>query len=200
MLADMEWVQMLERIKVFPLVVLGALVILGLILYFVSIRSREHPPTPAAGDAGPSEKGAQARLPSRVEAPPVARDPGEKILEGADGAFASGMYPTALMFYKDFELRYAGTDAYERNVLRVWERMHTSNASIEKAKQDAGLGAYLETRRKLSDEWRRLKPALSSPPTPESRSQLQAFEQSLPEKDGRRKQIDAWIASARDEK
>jgi hypothetical protein len=52
----------------------------------------------------------------------------------------------------------------------------------------------------LTDDWRRLRPLLSSPATTETRAQLRAFLQSLPEKDGRRKPIDAWLATAREDK
>ena len=104
------------------------------------------------------------------------------------------MFPTSLKFYKDFELRYAGTEVYDRNITKVWERIHTSNASM--AKKDETLPEYLETRRKLADEWKRIKPLLDAPPGAESKEQVRKYAESLPADDGRLKIIDAW----RDEK
>ncbi|MBI3858123.1 MAG: hypothetical protein HY293_20775 [Planctomycetes bacterium] len=182
---------MADRIKVFPLIALGAVVIMGIVLYLVTMKSRpskvDPPPlgNPPPPEARPEPKGA-------VQAPPPTNDPGQKILDGADGAFRSGMFPTALKFYKDFELRYAGTEVYDRNISRVWERIHTSHASTPKEKQDPETPAYLEARRKLAEEWKKIKPLTASPPTPESRAEAEKFLSSLPPQDGRRKIIDAW--------
>jgi hypothetical protein len=188
---------MSDRIRVLPLVILGALVVLGLALYWASTRSREsaRDPVPPPEEAPPPASGSQG-----TTAPPVSKDPGDKILEGADGAFRRGMFPTALKFYKDFELRYAGTEVYDRNILKIWERLHTSHASTEKAKQEEGFAEYLAARRKLADEWTRLKPRLSSPPTPDSKAELLKFQESLPPTDGRRKAIEAWLSPPREEK
>jgi hypothetical protein len=185
MLAEFELIQMADRIKVFPLVVLGVVVVMGLVLYWVATRGGETKPAP---EAAPTP----VPRPPRVEAPPPTNDPGQKILDGADGAFQNKMYPTALMFYKDFELRYAGTDVYDRNIATVWERIHTSNASSPPAKQEAELPAYLAKRRKLADEWTRLKPLLASPPSEASRPELLKFLEALPPPDGRRRIIEAW--------
>jgi len=64
------------------------------------------------------------------------------------------------------------------------------------AKKDETLPAYLETRRKLADEWKRIKPLLDAPPGEESKAQVQKFAEILPPGDGRLKIIEAW----RDEK
>jgi hypothetical protein len=183
---------MAERVKILPLIVLAALVVLGLLLYWVSTRPREarqtpapEPPPPNDSRPGPRE-GVQG-------APPPSSNPGEKILEGADGAFRRGMFETSLKFYKDFELRYAGTEVYDRNITKVWERIHSSGASMEK--KDETLPAYLDLRRKLADEWKRIRPLLDAPGA-ESKAEIQKFAESLPPGDGRLKIIDAW----RDEK
>jgi hypothetical protein len=193
-LAEIEWVQMAERVKILPLVVLAALVVLGLLLYRVSSRPRETPPNAAPEPPSPYETRPAGPRDSAPAAPPPASSPGDKILEGADGAFRRGMFETSLKFYKDFELRYAGTEVYDRNITKVWERIHTSNASM--AKKDETLPAYLETRRRLADEWKRIKPLLDAPPGAESKEQVRKYAESLPAGDGRLKIIDAW----RDEK
>jgi hypothetical protein len=178
-------------LKIFPIVVLAVVVIMGLVLYWVSTRPRETKPDPV-----PLPPQAPPTPPkTAVEAPPPSSDPGQKILDGADGAFQRKMFPTALMFYKDFELRYAGSGVFERNETLVWERIHTSNAQCPPQQQEADLAAYLERRRKLADEWRRLKPLLSVPPTAESKPALEKFQDTLPPMDGRRKIIDAWRES-----
>jgi hypothetical protein len=104
------------------------------------------------------------------------------------------------MFYKDFELRYAGTEVYDRNITRVWERIHTSNASMKKDKQEAELPAYLQSRRKLAEEWKRIKPLLGGAASAETRAEVLKFQDSLPPPDGRRRVIDAWLAPPKDGK
>lgn len=188
-MADVEWMQMADRIKIFPLVVLAAVVVMGLVLYWVATKGSKTKPPPASEPAPAASPDSPKPT---VQAPPPTNDPGQKILDGADGAFRNKMFPTALMFYKDFELRYAGTDVYDRNLTLVWERIHTSNASCPKQQQEADLPAYLEKRRKLADEWRRLKPLLTTPPSDAARAEFQKFMDSLPPTDGRRKIIDAW--------
>jgi hypothetical protein len=202
-LADLSWVQMADRIKIFPLIVLGALVILGIVIYFVAVRNRAPagreveggPVEPTAGKPAPPP---QASGKAPFEPPAPSKNPGEKILEGADGAYRNGMFPTALMFYKDFELRYAGTEVYDQNITRVWERIHTCGAKLPK--KDEGLPEYLESRRKLADEWRKIKPLTAAEGTAEAREQVRRFGDSLPPQDGRRKVIDAWLSPPRDEK
>lgn len=194
-LADLSWVQMADRIKGLPLVALGVLVVLGVVIYFVAFRSRPSG-SPAADVPAPREAPAPAK--PAFEPPAPSRSPGDKILEGADGAYRSGMYPTALKFYKDFELRYAGTEVYDQNIAKVWERIHTCGAKLEK--KDEELPAYLESRRKLADEWKKIKPLTATEPTAESRELARKFAESLPPQDGRRKILDAWLSPSRDEK
>lgn len=199
---------MADRVKVFPLAVLAALVVFGLLVWWAVVKSKaEEAASPgAAADpslAGPAPAPAEtaklkpAPSPS-AEAPPVARDPGEKILEGADRAFQTGYFETALMFYKDFELRYAGGETYDRNAIRVFERIHTSAASMKK--KDETLPAYLDSRRKAAEEWKRLKPLMAAAPTDASRAELKTYEDALPARDGRRALIDAWLSPERGEK
>jgi hypothetical protein len=192
-LADIEWVQMADRIKILPLVALGALVLVGLVIYFVSRKPRD--PAPDFADHPAAAPPAPPRV---AEPPPPSKNPGEKILEGADGAYQKGMYPTALMFYKDFELRYAGTEVYDQNILKVWERIHTCGAKLDR--KDEALPAYLEARRKLAEDWKKIKPLTAAPATPEAREQARTFEESLPPSDGRRKVLSAWLAPGKDEK
>src|SRR4051812_217634 len=103
--------EMADRVKVFPLAVLGALVFFGLLVWWAVARSKSVESSIVQDPIEPLAVPAPSKLPPSpspsVEAPPVAKDPGEKILEGADRAFQTGYYETALMFYKDFELRYA---------------------------------------------------------------------------------------------
>jgi hypothetical protein len=177
----------MERIRAFPIVVLVAVLVVGIIVYWVS--RKKDPPKEPADPAPPRE----VAPPKPVDpAPPPTNDPGQKILDGADGAFRAEMFPTALKFYKDFELRYAGTEVYDRNLTRLWERIHSSNALSPKDKQDPELPAYLEARRKLADEWKKLQPLMDAAPTPESKAEVDKFAGKLPPQDGRRKGIDAW--------
>jgi len=192
--------EMADRVKVFPLAVLATLVVFGLLVWWAVAKSKAAEPSIVPEPVEPPETPAKmqpARSPS-VEAPPVAKDPGEKILEGADRAFQTGYFETALMFYKDFELRYAGTATYDRHAIRVFERIHTSGASMEK--KDPTLAAYLETRRKAAEDWKRLKPLLAAPPTDANRPELKAYADALPPRDGRRALIDAWLSPERGEK
>ena len=179
----------MERIRVFPIVVLVLFLVIGLIVYWVS-RKKEPQKAGTVADPAPQKEVAPSK--PAVQAPPPVTDPGQKILDGADGAFRAEYYPTALKFYKDFELRYAGTDVYDRNLTRLWERIHSSNALSPKDKQDPELPAYLDARRKLADEWKKLKPLTDAAPTPESRAEVEKFLEKLPPQDGRRKVIDAW--------
>jgi hypothetical protein len=188
--AEIELIQMADRIKIFPLVALAVVVVMGLVLYWVATRPRATKQDPGAAPPAPA-----APPRGTVEAPPPSSDPGQKILDGADGAFQRKMFPTALMFYKDFELRYAGSDVFERNETLVWERIHTSNAQCPPQQKEADLAAYLDKRRKLADEWRRLKPLMTEPPTAESKTAVEKFQDTLPPMDGRRKIIDAWRES-----
>lgn len=176
----------MERIKVFPIVLLTAVVIISLVLYWVS--RKKEPQRDVEGrvvDPTPQQDVVSSKPP--VQAPPPTNDPGQKILDGADGAFRAEMYPTALKFYKDFELRYAGTEVYDRNLTRLWERIHSSHALSPKDKQEPDLPAYLESRRKLADEWKKFQPLTES-----SRADVEKFLEKLPPQDGRRKIIDAW--------
>ena len=197
---------MADRIKVFPLAVLGTMLVLGLLAWWAIARSKSREPSVAGPDdlkfssekdAKPAPKLKPAPSPS-VEAPPPAKDPGEKILEGADRAYDAEFYETALKAYKDFELRYAGSETYDLHAIRVFERIHTSAAKMKKP--DETLPAYLVARRKAADEWKRLKPLLAAAPTDPSRAELQKFRESLPPQDGRRTIIDAWLSPAGGEK
>jgi hypothetical protein len=206
-LAAVEWLDMADRINVFPLAVLGTVVVFGLLVWWAIAKSKAAEPRIPGPDEpisavkpAPVPQGTKIRsAPSpSVEAPPPARDPGEKIIEGADRAFDTGFYETALMFYKDFELRYAGTPIYDLNALRVFERIHTSGAKMPK--KDETLPAYLDARRKAADEWKRLQPLMASAPTDASRAELRKYLDSLPPRDGRRTLIETWLSPAGGEK
>lgn len=202
---------MADRINVFPLAVLGTMVLFGLLVWWAIARSKAAEPripgpnepveavkpAPAPTGAPVGTKIRSAPSPT-AEAPPPAKDPGEKILEGADRAYDTAYYETALMFYKDFELRYAGTETYEKNALRVFERIHTSAAKMPK--KDDTIPAYLDARRKAADEWKRLKPLMASAPTGQTRAELEKFLGGLPPRDGRRAPIESWLAPAGGEK
>ena len=190
---------MVDRIKVFPLAVLGTMVLFGLMVWWAVAKSKAESAKVAGPDDPQFKSEAPAALPKlkpvaspSVEAPPPANDPGEKILEGADRAYETEYFETALMFYKDFELRYAGSETYDRHAIRVFERIHTSAAKMKK--KDETLPAYLDARRKAADEWKRLKPLLAVAPAEQSRGEVKKYLDSLPPKDGRRTLIDAWLA------
>jgi hypothetical protein len=116
-----------------------------------------------------------------------AKSPGEKILQGADQAFETKYFPTALKFYKDFDLRYAGTEAYEARVPAVWDRMRASDAASPD--KDRELPEYLKVRKELHEEWKRL----TARPRAEAKEDLQKFAGKLPRDDGRRAIIDGWL-------
>jgi len=179
---------MMAQTRILPLIALGVFVVVGVILYLVAIKGRK----PDAPLEPPAPQQPQPQPRGTVEAPPPTNDPGSKILEGADRAFQVGQFPAALKFYKDFELRYAGTDVWERSLTHVWERLHTSNASSPKNQQEPDLAAYIDARRKLADEWKRLKPLAQAAPTDESRAEIEKYLNTLPPADGRRKILDAW--------
>lgn len=101
----------------------------------------------------------------------------QKILTGADRAFEKGFTKTALDFYRDFELRYAGSEAYDANVPRIWERMMVCHEKL--GNTDDTLYRFVDQRNKLQIRWLQLKAA---PPGPER----QAFLEALPPGDGRR--------------
>lgn len=104
----------------------------------------------------------------------------EKILTGADRAFEKGFIKTALDFYRDFELRYAGSAAYDANVPRIWEQMMLCHEKL--GNTDDTLYRFVDQRNKLQVRWLQLKAA---PPGPER----QAFLEALPPGDGRRAQL-----------
>lgn len=181
----------MEKVRVFPIVVLTAVLMVGIIIYLVS-RKKEPQRNLEDNAVDPSPKREVVTPKTQVEPPPPTNDPGQKILDGADGAFRAEMYPTALKFYKDFELRYAGTEIYDRNLTRLWERIHSSHAMSPKEKQEPDLPAYLDARRKLADEWKKIKPLVEAAPTPESRAEAEKFLEKLPPQDGRRKILEPW--------
>lgn len=202
---------MADRINVFPLAVLGTMALFGLLVWWAIAKSKSDlPRIPGPNEPveavkpAPSQAGApvgtkirSAPSPS-VEAPPPAKDPGEKILEGADRAYDTAYYETALMFYKDFELRYAGTETYDRNAIRIFERIHTSAAKMPK--KDETLPAYLDARRKAADEWKKIKPLLTAPTTDPTRAEVRKYLDSLPPRDGRRSMLEAWLSPTGGEK
>jgi hypothetical protein len=116
------------------------------------------------------------------------KGPGERILQGADQAFETKYFPTALKFYRDFELRYAGTEAYDSHVPKVWDQMIASDRAS--SERDPTLPEYVSRRRELHEEWKRLK----ARPRGEARDDLQKFAAKLPPEDGRRAIIEGWLA------
>lgn len=198
-MAVAELIAMTFKINVFPLAVLGTIVVFGIFVWWVVARAREQEArVPLEGATNATVKPAVpqgTKIPAKtsppVEAPPPTKDPGAKILEGADNAFDTEYWETALKFYKDYELWYAGTEGYDKNQVRVFERIHTSGAKMPK--KDETLAAYVEARRRAADDWKRLKPLMQSPPTPDSRAQLKKYRDGLPDKDGRLAIIDAWL-------
>jgi hypothetical protein len=141
-----------------------------------------------------TRKGPPLELETAPPPPPPSSDseeknPGEKILRGADRAYETKYFETALKFYKDFDLRYAGTDTYQAHVPQVWEKMRACDLAMPQ--RDAGLPAYLEERQKLDVEWWRLRERR----LPDAREELRKFLDRLPPGDGRRALVEAQLAS-----
>jgi hypothetical protein len=179
---------MAESMKTFPFIVLGVLLALGALLYVAMKFGDRGNPVPEPHPGVPLSKQLDPKPVSpSVDAPaPAGQDPGAKILEGADRAFQQGFFETALKFYLDFDLRYAGSDIHEKNVVRVWERIRLSANGMPK--KDETIPAQLEARRKLHADWTRLKAAADRKP-----EDLKAFLAALPPKDGRRPRVEAWL-------
>lgn len=197
--ASLDLVQIGEHVKVFPLVVLGVLLALGGLIYVGMKFGDKADPLPAPRPDLPVSKQLPAVNPvtPKVDAPPPPnQDPGAKILEGADRAFQQQFYETALKFYLDFDLRYAGSDVHERNVARVWEQIRASAAGMPK--KDETIPAQLEARRKLHAEWTQLRSTVAQNPAEAPKARIQAFLDALPPKDGRRPKVEAWLAAPKD--
>lgn len=128
--------------------------------------------------------------------PPETQDPnpGEKILQGADRAFHAKYFETALKFYRDFELRYAGTETFDAHIPEVWEKIAVCDASMPK--RDETLPGYLEQRKKLDADWRLLR----ARPAAEAQEELRKFLERLPPQDGRRALVDARLGAGTDKK
>jgi hypothetical protein len=146
-----------------------------------------------------TRKGPPLELETVPPPPPPSSDseeknPGEKILRGADRAYETKYFETALKFYKDFDLRYAGTETYLAHVPQVWEKMRACDLSMPQ--RDASLPAYLEERQKLDVEWRRLKGRTGQ----DAQEELRKFLDRLPSGDGRRPLIEAQLGSGGDKK
>ena len=135
---------------------------------------------------GPRENPA-ANAPKGPPPPPPAaapKDPGERILDGADGAFKAGFYETALKFYLDYDLRYAGSDAYADRAPRIWEMIRTTATMSGKA--ELAPPGYVEERKRLHEEWLKL------PAGPGD--EVKKYLESLPPKDGRRAPLEERFA------
>lgn len=116
------------------------------------------------------------------------KSPGEKILLGADRAFQTKYFETALKFYKDYDLRYAGTDSYDAHVPGLWEKMRAAEAAM--TPRAAGFAEYLAGRIQLDSEWKKLR----ARPAAEAQEDLKKFLARLPEQDGRRALIESRLA------
>jgi len=160
--------------------VLGAAVVFGAVaVYFWVVVRSSREQTPKPNPAAQVPKGPP-------EPPPAAapKDPGERILDGADGAFKAGYYETALMFYKDYDLRYAGSASYADRAPRIWELIRTS--STMSGKPDPALPAYLEERKRLHEEWQKLPAGAGD--------EVRKYLEALPPKDGRRAPLEERFA------
>jgi hypothetical protein len=166
----------------------GAVVVFGLLLAYGWFVARSPKEGPRENPAAQAPKTGQA--PPAPPEKPEAKDPGERILEGAERAFKTGFYGTAFKFYKDYDLRYAGSPGYAGNAPRVWELMRTSNTMSDKPEPD--LDAWLEARRRLHEEWQKL-PAGDGE---ETRAALKKHLESLPPLDGRKLLLEERLAGA----
>lgn len=161
--------------------VLVALLLLGGLVYVVTLK----------GEASPFDA---AYPPGTLAPDPDDKNPGEKILTGADRAYRAKYFETAVKFYRDFELRYAGTEIFDAHIPEVWDKITACDAAMPK--RDETLPAYLEQRKKLDAEWRLLR----ARPDAEAKEDLRKFLGRLPEGDGRRALVEARLAPPGDKK
>jgi hypothetical protein len=122
--------------------------------------------------------------------PAVATTPADtaalKILNGAERASKRKMPETALRFYEDVELRYAHTNVYAEYHAPIWEEILKCNVALGRGADAAA--RFIAGRKALHERWLKLKAG------PRTRPELEAFQRELPLEDGRRPQIEAWLA------
>lgn len=159
--------------------VVGAVAVfaaLGAYFWFVARSPKDGPRENPAAQA---PKGPPA--PAPASAP---KDPGERILDGADGAFKAGYYETALKFYLDYDLRYAGSASYAERAPRIWEQIRTS--ATMSGKGELAPPGYVEERKRLHEEWQTLPAGAGD--------EVRKYLDSLPPKDGRRAPLEERFA------
>ena len=109
-----------------------------------------------------------------------------KILNGAERASKRKMPETALRFYDDVDLRYAHTRVYAEYHTVIWEEMVKCHAALGRGGDAAA--RFIEGRKALHQRWLKLKAG------PRTKPELEAFLRELPLEDGRRPQVESWLA------
>ena len=109
-----------------------------------------------------------------------------KILNGAEKASKRKMPETALRFYDDVDLRYSHTNVYAEYRTVIWEEMAKCHAALGRGGDAAA--RFIAGRKALHERWLKLKAG------PRAKPELEAFLRELPLDDGRRPQVESWLA------
>jgi hypothetical protein len=109
-----------------------------------------------------------------------------KILNGAEKASKKKMPETALRFYEDVDLRFSHTEVYTRYRHEIWDEMAKCYAELGRG-AEAG-ARFIAERKTLHERWLKLKAG------PRAKPDLEAFLRGLPLDDGRRPQVESWLA------
>jgi hypothetical protein len=108
------------------------------------------------------------------------------ILNGAEKASKRRMPETAIRFYEDVDLRFAHTNVYARYAPVIWDEMTKGHAASGTGTE--AVARYIAGRKALHERWLKLKAG------PRAKPELEAFLKELPPDDGRRPQVEAWLA------
>jgi hypothetical protein len=108
------------------------------------------------------------------------------ILNGAERASKRKMPETALRFYDDVDLRFSHTNVYAEYRTVIWEEMAKCHAALGRGGDAAA--RFIEGRKALHERWLKLKAG------PRTKPELEAFLRELPLEDGRRPQVESWLA------
>ena len=109
-----------------------------------------------------------------------------KILNGAEKAAKSRMEQTAVRFYEDVDLRFSHTNVYARYHQEIWEELLKGHAATGSGTE--AVARFIAGRKALHARWLKLKAG------PRARPELEAFLKDLPPEDGRRPQVESWLA------
>lgn len=108
------------------------------------------------------------------------------ILNGAEKASKRKMPETALRFYEDVDLRFSHTNVYARYRQEIWDEMMKCHAALGAGAEAAP--RFIAGRKALHERWLKLNAG------PREKAEVEAFLRDLPPGDGRRPQVESWIA------